>query len=73
MSVVKQSYINELLICKATEKKQSNSWNCLMAGHTLKIRAVDTIIDTIKETTNIGSLWRRMYIKRSIGITTLIV
>ena len=50
MSVVKQSYINELLICKATEKKQSNSWNCLMAGHTLKIRAVDTIIDTIKET-----------------------
>ena len=41
-----------------------------MAGH---LRAVDTIIDTIKETTNIGSIWRKMYIKRSIGITTLIV
>ena len=42
-----------------------------MAGHTLKIRAVDTI----KETTNIGSLRIKMYIKRSrsIGITTLIV
>ena len=44
-----------------------------MAGHTLKIRAVDTIIDTIKETMNIRSIWRKMYIKRSIGITTLIV
>ena len=30
-----------------------------MAGHTLKIRAVDTIIDTIKETTNIGSVWEK--------------
>ena len=44
-----------------------------MAGHTLKIRAVDTVIDTIKETTSIGSMWRKMYIKQSIGITTLIV
>ena len=44
-----------------------------MAGHTLKIRAVDTIIDTIKETMNVRSIWRKMYIKRSIGITTLIV
>ena len=44
-----------------------------MAGHTLKICAVDTIIDTVKETTNIGSIWSKMYIKRSIGMTTLIV
>ena len=44
-----------------------------MAGQTLKTRAVDTIIDTIKETMNIRSIWRKMYIKRSIGITTLIV
>ena len=44
-----------------------------MAGHTLKIRAADTIIDTIKETENRGSIWRKMYIKRSIGITTFIV
>ena len=44
-----------------------------MAGHTLKIRAVDTIIDTIKETMNIRSIWRKMNVKRSIGITTLIV
>ena len=29
-----------------------------MAGHTLK---VDNTIDTIKETTNIGSIWRKMY------------
>ena len=43
-----------------------------MAGHTLKICVVDTIIDTIKETTNIGSIGRKMYIKRSVGITTLI-
>ena len=61
------------MICKAIEKKQSNSWDCLMAGHTFKICAVDTITDTIKETTNIGSIWRKMYIKRSIDITTLIV
>ena len=54
-------------------KKQSKSWDCLMAGHTLKIRAVDTIIDTIKETTNIGSTWGKRNIKRSICITTLIV
>ena len=60
------------MICKAIEKKQSNSWDCLMAGHTLKIRAADTIIDTIKET-NTGSIYRKMYFKRSIGITTLIV
>ena len=60
------------MICKAIGKKQSNSWDCLMAGHTLKIRAADTIIDTIKET-NTGSIYRKMYIKRSIGITTLIV
>ena len=45
----------------------------LMAVHTLKIRAVDTILDTIKEKTNIGSIWRKMYMKRSIGITTLVV
>ena len=44
-----------------------------MAGHTLKGHAIDTISDTIKETTNIGSIWRKIYIKRSIGITTLIV
>ena len=61
------------MICKVIEKKQSNSWDCLMAGHTLKIRAADTVIDTIKETTSIGSMWRKMYIKQSIGITTLIV
>ena len=36
-------------------KNQSKCWDCLMAGHTLKVCAVDTIIDTIKETTNIGS------------------
>ena len=44
-----------------------------MAGHTLKVCAVDTIIDTIKETTNIGSTWGKRNIKRSICITTLIV
>ena len=44
-----------------------------MTGHILNIRAVDTIIDTIEETTNIGFIRRKMYIKRSIGITTLIV
>ena len=42
-----------------------------MSGHTLKIRAADTIIDIIKETTNIGSIWGKMYIKRSIDISTL--
>ena len=30
-----------------------------MAGHTLKIRAVDTVIDTIKETTSIGSIYQK--------------
>ena len=54
-------------------KKQSNSWGCVMAGHTIKIRAVNTIFDTIKETTNIGSVWGKRNIKRSIGIPTLIV
>ena len=44
-----------------------------MAGHTLKIRAVYSIIDTVKETTNIGSTWGKRNIKRSIYITTLIV
>ena len=44
-----------------------------MTGHILNIRAVDTIIDTIEETANIGFIRRKMYIKRSIGITTLIV
>ena len=44
-----------------------------MTGHILNIRAVDTIIDTIEETTNKGFIRRKMYIKRSIGITTLIV
>ena len=44
-----------------------------MAGHTMKIRAVDTIIDTIKETTNTGSIWGKRNIKRSTCITTLIV
>ena len=39
-----------------------------MAGHTIKTRA----IDTVKETTNIGSMWEKIYIKRSISITTLI-
>ena len=39
-----------------------------MAGHTLKIRAIDTIIDTIKETTNIGSIWGKININRSTGI-----
>ena len=39
-----------------------------MAGHTIKTKAVDTV----KETTNIGSIWGKMYIKRSISITTLI-
>ena len=43
-----------------------------MAGHTLKKRAVDTIIDTIKET-NMGPVRGKMYINRSIGITTLVV
>ena len=57
------------------KKKQSNNWDgwMVMAGHTLKGHAIDTISDTIKETTNIGSIWRKIYIKRSIGITTLIV
>ena len=54
-------------------KKQSNSWGCVMAGHTIKIRAVNTIFDTIKQTTNIGSVWGKRNIKRSIGIPTLIV
>ena len=40
-----------------------------MAGHTIKVRA----IDTVKETTNTGSIWGKMYTKRSIGITILIV
>ena len=40
-----------------------------MAGHTIKIRAVDTF----KETTDIGSICRKIYIKRYIGIPTLIV
>ena len=58
---------------KQYKEKQSNSWDYLMAGHTLKIRAADTIIDTIKETTNTGSIWGKRNIKRSICITTLIV
>ena len=37
-------------------KNQSKCWDGLMAGHTLKVCAVDTITDTIKETTNIGSI-----------------
>ena len=44
-----------------------------MAGHTSKIRAADTIIDIIKETTNIGSIRGKRNIKLSICITTLIV
>ena len=40
-----------------------------MAGRTMKIRA----INTFKETIDIGSIWGKMYIKRSIGTTTLIV
>ena len=40
-----------------------------MAGHTIKICSVGTV----RKTTDIGSIWRKMYIKRSIGITTLIV
>ena len=54
-------------------KNQSKCWDGLMAGHTLKVCAVDTITDTIKETTNIGSTWGKRNIKRSICITTLIV
>ena len=61
------------MICTARLKEQSNIWDYLMAGHTLKIRAADTIIDSIKETINIGSIWGKIFIKRSIGITTLIV
>ena len=41
----------------------------LKAGHTIELRAVDTA----KETTNIWSIWGKVYIKQSIGITTLIV
>ena len=40
-----------------------------MAGQTIKIRA----IDTVKETINIDSVWGKTYIKLSIDITTLIV
>ena len=61
------------MICKAIEKKQSNSWDYLMAEHTFLIRAVDTVTDSMEETTNIGSIWRKMYVKRSVDITTLIV
>ena len=39
-----------------------------MAGHTIEIPTDDTV----KEKINIGSVWGKMYIKRSIGITTLI-
>ena len=44
-----------------------------MVVHTLKIRAVDIIIATIIEATNIGFIWRKIYIKRRTGITTLIM
>ena len=40
-----------------------------MPRHTIKIRAADTV----KETTNIGSISGKMFIKQSTGITTLIV
>ena len=40
-----------------------------MARHAAKIRAVDTV----KETTNIGSILGKMFVKQSIGITTLLV
>ena len=57
------------MIFKAIEINKGNSWDSLMAGHTIKIRAVDTV----KETTSKGSIWGKMYIKGNIGITTLIV
>ena len=64
MSIVKlQKWIIDL---ESNRNKESNSWDCLMAGHTIKT----STIDTAKETTNIGSIFGKMYIKRSISITT---